>query len=129
LRTKSEFRAELAGIVAGLRKLKNPGWVLISTRNSYLKDEMVRVLRCVRQTVRLMKEYPVDGRFWRPDKNSDLWEEFGELAKGFAISVKLTSSKHDEDYKRAQSAAHAGSFAGHGERLIENAGFRWKQVA
>jgi ribonuclease HI len=87
LSTRSENRLELAGIVAGLRELKYPCRVRVTTANSYLYDCGKELLK--RRSSTLFVAGVMDGTV----KNSDLWKEFRALGKIHVIEMAWVSAR------------------------------------
>lgn len=113
LTTKSETRATLAGIVAGLRALRNPGAVSIYTVNDYLDKDLVVMEK------QLRRAHPT-GLYWYPDKNTDLWRDFVELIKDHPLSLRCVELKYDKDFYLARSVARMAIFGGESSRYITN---------
>lgn len=117
LATTSDSRAELAGIVEGLRRLRNPGLVRI-----YKQDLCTNVY--------LDKYLPAPSpialnEFRLPEEDVDLWRDFIELAKN--CRIELGMARHpllDKDYDRALSAARRGLLSGSREWYVRNPGLR-----
>ena len=97
LRTKSETRAELAGIVEGLKRLKNSTEaVTVYTANRRLREDLSEMNN---------RKVCDSTHNWVPERNSDLWHEFQDLANRFKIKPAPTNAGRDVDYQSALEAA------------------------
>lgn len=115
LKTKSESRAVLTGIVEGLKKLHNPGSVAIYTRDGYLDNDLAAMEKV------LSRAHP-NSLVWYPERNGDLWREFVEVARHWPISFRSVELKYDRDHHRAVRAAKF--LSGYDERYVKNVGPR-----
>ena len=95
-------RMELTAVIEGLRALKRPCEVTITTDSKYVKDGMT-------QWIKNWKK-----RGWRtaakkPVKNADLWKELDSLAAGHTLSWKWVRGHtgHPEN-ERADELANRG---------------------
>jgi ribonuclease HI len=102
--TKSERRAEILGIVAGLQQLKRPCLVHVFTGDSY-------VFECAQSIFSRRKSntfVSAVSRWTAP--NSDLWQRIQALMDTHSIKIHWVRARsRDDDTRAARSAARAAS--------------------
>lgn len=117
LTTTSPARAELAGIVEGLRRLRRPGLVRIYRYDSCTTWQLGTLLRKPSQSN--LNEFPL------PEENIDLWRDFVELTRTRRTELRMALDRLvNKDYDRALSAARRGLLSGYREWYVRNPGPR-----